>query len=160
MIPCRHLAAGALALALAACAATDTGGPVLRGNVNAPPPAIAAPGDSLLTNTAWAWQSTKMSDGKRIVPDAPERYTLTFLPGGRVNVHADCNRGTASYRLDDDALTIGPVATTKMLCPPGSEDAEFLKELAQVSGQEFTGYELLLTLHGNAGVMHFATPRQ
>jgi hypothetical protein len=31
----------------------------------------------------WSWQGTQMSDGARIVPDAPERYTLEFQPGGK-----------------------------------------------------------------------------
>lgn len=150
----------ALALALSACAATDAGAPLLPGNVNAPPPPMAAAGDALLTNTAWTWQGTQMSDGSRIAPEAPERYSLTFRPGGRVEVRADCNRGTASYRLDDAALSFGPVALTKMLCSPGSRDGEFLKELANVTGQRFSGADLTLALQGNAGTMRFTTPRQ
>ena len=93
----RHVLPVALAVALSACAATDTGAPVLPGYVNAPPPPMAAPGDTLLTNTPWAWQGTQMKDGTRIVAEAPERYTLTFQPGGQVNVRADCNRGSGSY---------------------------------------------------------------
>ena len=47
-----------------------------------------------------------------------------------------------------------------MLCPPGSRDTEFLKELAAVSAQSYTGSELLLTLSGGTGTMRFTTPRQ
>jgi heat shock protein HslJ len=154
----RHVLPCCIALALGGCAASDS--PMLPGRVNAPPPPMIAAGDSLLTGTRWAWQSTQLKDGTRIVPDAPERYTLEFQPGGQVHVRADCNRGSASYLLNDTALSFGPVALTKMMCPPGSRDAEFLKELAAVAQQSVTGPELVLTLQGNAATMRFATPRQ
>ena len=102
------------------------------------------------------------ADGQRreVVPDAPERYTLEFQPGGRVNVRADCNRGSGSYLLNGSTLTFGPIALTRAMCPPGSKDAEFLKGLAAVSGHEDNGSELVLTFAENAGSMRFrATDR-
>ena len=158
MSPNRFLLAFALAGTIAACAATESGRPVLPGTVNAPPPAMAASGDSLLTDTVWAWQGTQMKDGSSVAPDAPERYTLTFLPGGRANVRADCNRGSASYLLDGSQLSFGPVALTKMMCPPGSRDAEFLRGLAAVASQGWSGNELTLNL-GDGAVMRFTTNR-
>jgi heat shock protein HslJ len=160
MRPFRNVLPAALAFALAACAATETGAPVLPGRINAPPPPMGAAGDTLLTHTVWAWQGTQMKDGRRIAPDAPERYSLDFQPGGQVSVRADCNRGRASYRLDDTALTLGPIALTKMMCPPGSRDAEFLEQLAAVTRQTTRGDELVLTLRNDAGSMRFTTPRQ
>ncbi len=155
MRPPHCLLPAALALALAACAATESGGPPLPGRVDAPPPPLAAADDTLATNVVWTWAGTQMKDGTRIVPDAPERYSLDFQPGGRVNVRADCNRGGGSYRLDEGALSFGPIALTKMMCPPGSRDADFLKQLAAVAGQSSRGAELVLTLQGDAGSMRF-----
>jgi para-nitrobenzyl esterase len=160
MRPFRNVLPGALAIALCACAATDTGAPVLPGYVNAPPPPMAAAGDSLLTNTVWTWQGTQFKNGARVVPDAPERYTLVFQPGGMVNVRADCNRGSASYLLNGSALSFGPIALTKMMCPPGSRDTEFLKDLSTLAGQQWSGNDLVLTLTGDAGTMRFTTTRQ
>jgi heat shock protein HslJ len=148
-----------IAFAVTGCADQPTT-PKLPGAINAPPPPIDVGGDSLLTGTVWAWQGTTMSDGAKIVPDAPERYTLEFQPGGQATVRADCNRGATSYLLNDVQLTFGPIALTKMACPPGSRDAEFLKELAVVASQRFQGYELVLTLRGNSGSMRFTTTRQ
>ena len=162
MRPLRHTrpSVALLALLLASCAATDSGPPTLPGYVNAPPPPMAAAGDSLLTNTVWSWQGTQMKDGTRIVPDKPDRYTLNFQPGGQVAVTADCNRGSSSYLLNGSQLSFGVVALTKMMCPPGSRDTEFLKELASVAGQNFNGTDLVLGLQGDAGSMRFTTPRQ
>ena len=149
----------AVATALAGCAAADAP-PVLPGTVNAPPPPMAAAGDALLTGTVWRWTGTVMSNDTRITPDAPERYTLEFQPGGMVAVRADCNRGSGSYLLNGGALTFGPLAMTRAMCPPGSKDAEFVRGLGAASGQVFRGNELVLTLKVDSGSMTFVTDRR
>ncbi len=154
----RPFALPALVLALAACATDNP--PVLPGTVNVPPPPIAAAGDALLTNTVWRWTETVMNNDSRIKPDAPDRYTLEFQPGGMVTVRADCNRGSGSYLLNGGALTFGPIAMTRAMCPPGSKDTEFLRGLAAVSGQLFRGNDLVLTLKFDSGSMIFTTTRQ
>jgi len=148
-----------LPFTLAACAATGVGGPVLPGYVNAPPPPLAAAEDPLPMGVVWSWQGTQMSDDARFVPDAPERYTLEFRPGDTVSVRADCNRGSASYMRNGNALGFGPIALTRMMCPPGSRDAEFLKGLGQVSGHLMRGNDLVLTLKVDSGSMRFTSSR-
>lgn len=155
----RSLPAVALASILAGCAVTDKP-PVLPGTVSVPPPPMAVAGDALLTGTVWRWTGTVMSDDTRIMPDAPERYTIAFEPGGKVAVRADCNRGSGSYTLDGGALTLGPIAMTRAMCSAGSKDAEFLRGLGAVSGQLFRGNDLVLTLKFDSGSMAFATTRQ
>jgi para-nitrobenzyl esterase len=144
---------------LVACATSPTGGVVLPGHVAAPPPPIVAPGDALLTGTVWTWQGTQMRDSTRFTPDSPERYTLEFQPGGKLIVRADCNRGSASYLLDGSALSFGPIALTRAMCPPGSKDADFLRGVQAVSGHLLHGGELELTLKSGAGSMRFAPSR-
>jgi len=153
----RSFAFAAGTAALTACA-TDSP-PVLPGAVDIPPPPMAAAGDAMLTGTVWRWTETVMNNDTRIKPDAPERYTLEFQPGGMVSVRADCNRGSGSYLLNGSALTFGPIATTRAMCPPGSKDADFLRGLAAVSGQLFRGNDLVLTLKVDSGSMIFATSR-
>ena len=153
------LSLAALAIAAAACTSTDPGAPLMPGSVNAPPPPMVASGDALLTNTVWSWKETLMSDDRRIKPDAPERYTLLFQPGGMIAVRADCNRGSARYVLNGGSLSFGPMALTRAMCPPGSMDTEFMKGLGAVSGQLFKGDELVLTLKFDSGSMFFTSPR-
>lgn len=150
----------ALVLAVAACAATEPGAPLMPGSVNAPPPPIDAAGDALLTGALWSWEGTTMNDGTRITRPATGRYTLLFQPGGAVAVQADCNRGSGTYLLSGGSLSFGPIAMTRAMCPPGSMDTEFLKGLALVSGQLFRGNDLVLTLKGSSGSMIFTSPRQ
>jgi heat shock protein HslJ len=160
MCPRVVLLLATLAISFTACTAADPGAPLMPGSVNAPPPPMAASGDTLLTNTVWSWRETVMSDDKRIRPDAPERYTLTFQPGGMVAVRADCNRGSGSYLLNGGSLSFGPVALTRAMCPPESRDADFMKGLGAVSGQLFRNGELVLTLQFDSGSMFFTSPRQ
>ena len=143
--------------ALVACAGNAP--PVLPGAVNAPPPPLAVAGDTLLTGTVWRWTETVVGDA-RIKPDAPERYTLEFDPGGMVAIRADCNRGSGSYLLTGSALGFGPIAMTRAMCPPGSKDTEFLRELGAVQSQQFRGDTLVLSLKTGSGSMTFATTRQ
>ncbi len=154
----RHLAVLALPIALAACATTGSGGPVLPGHINAPPPPMAT-ADSLPLGVVWSWQSTQMSDGALVVPDGPGRYTLEFQPGGTVRVRADCNRGSASYVRSGSTLGIGPIALTRMACPSDTRDADFLKGLGAVSGHLIRGNDLVLTLKVDSGSMRFTSSR-
>ena len=156
MIPLRLVSVAASVLVVA-CASADSP-PVLPGAVNAPPPAIAPvadAGDTLLTTGIWLWQGTQRGNEVKIVPDAPERYTLEFQPGGRVAVRADCNRGSGSYQLNGRSLTLGPLALTRAMCAPGSRDVEFLRGLAAVTGHTDNGRELVLTFADNAGSLRF-----
>src|SRR5205085_2782430 len=60
------------------------------------PPAMKTSDDPAPSGGVWAWQGTEAA-GERIVPGAPDRYTVEFQPNGRVQLRADCNRGVAEY---------------------------------------------------------------
>lgn len=145
-------------IAVAACGAPPPSKPALPPVVPIMiPPAIAASeGSDALAGRVWAWQRTQFSSNKAVVPDAPERYTLEFMPDGRVQLRADCNRGGARYDAGAGrTLTFSPAAMTKMGCPPGSQGTEFLRQLAEVGAYRFADGSLVLTLRLDAGSMYF-----
>ena len=152
----RRLFALSFPIVLAACTSTGSGGPVLPGLVNAPPPPMAAE-DTLPIGVVWTWLSTQSRDGSAVVPEGRERYTVEFRPGGTVNVRADCNKGSGTYTRNGDALGIGPVALTRMACATDSRDADFIKGLAAVSGHSMVGSDLVLTLKPDGGSMRFTS---
>jgi heat shock protein HslJ len=161
MIPLRPVVAVALAMATGGCAMQD---PALAPSAGAPTyaPAHATPpvmtvASNELVGPAWQWQRTQLADGKLVSPTAPDRYTLTFQGGGRVNLRADCNRGSGAYEVNGNAMKLSAAALTKMACPPGSQDTEFLAELARVASYGIVDSELMLTL-GDGGTMRLRAP--
>lgn len=144
-----RLLAPCLLLALGACAAnpSGTGAAPTYVPANAAPPDIAMASNELV-GRVWQWQRSDLPGGKSVTAASPERYTLAFQPGGRVLLRADCNRGSGSYEVNGNAMKMGPAATTKMGCPPDSQDGEFLRQLVEVTGYNVSGNELALTLRG------------
>jgi len=83
---------------------------------------------------------------------APDRYTLSFQGGGRVNVRADCNRGSGSYEVNGAQIRFGAIALTRMACPSTSQDAEFLRSVVQANAFAMDRGELVLALSDGASM--------
>ncbi len=111
----------------------------------------------------WKWEGTQ-TPVERIVPADPTRYTLEFLPDTSVVAQIDCNRGSGKYTMDGQSIAIGPLATTRMACPPGSLDAKFLQQLEAARHIFFRGDTLYMDLFADSGTMKFSqmpeSPRQ
>jgi heat shock protein HslJ len=124
---------------------------------NALPPVITAASDAIV-GPVWQWQRTYLGSAPAIVASAPERYSLSFDGGGRVNVRADCNRGSGSYEVDDTRIKFGAIALTRMACLPASQDAEFLRSLVQATAYTLDRGELVLTLADGAAMRFKPVP--
>ncbi|HET6462616.1 MAG TPA: META domain-containing protein [Candidatus Krumholzibacteria bacterium] len=102
----------------------------------------------------WRWIATQ-TPVKRITCVDPDMYALTFLPDGTARIIMDCNRGSGSYHLDGKSIRIGPVATTRMMCPPGSMDTIFGQEIDAARTWFMQGDTLMLDLMADSGTMRF-----
>lgn len=73
--------------------------------------------------------------------------TVRFGSDGRVTGDAGCNRFGGSYTLDGDRLEVGPLATTKRMCPDEimTQEDRFLELLGTPLRFELTteGFVLL-----------------
>ncbi|HXF63843.1 MAG TPA: META domain-containing protein, partial [Caldilineaceae bacterium] len=96
----------------------------------------------------WEWQQTTYADDTVVTAQDPALYRLIFLADGELTAQVDCNRGVGAYTVQGDSLTFSPIATTRMLCPEGSQGEQFLKDLAAVTGYELAGDTLSLRLEG------------
>ena len=102
----------AVASSLVACA----------GNLAAPSNSGAggsSSSSSVATTTltgVWKLQSVTMPDGTTITIDKPELFTVEFADGTRLIARIDCNRGSGSFALNGDTMTIGAMAVTKAYC--------------------------------------------
>ncbi len=114
-----------------------------------------AAGDSDLAGTSWQWQQTAMNNDTMVTPDNAANYSLTFTAGGTVEVKADCNSGGGPYTATGSALTIGPLATTRAACPPGSRSELYLAQLQSAATYLMHDGNLLIDLIADAGTMTF-----
>jgi len=124
---------------------------------SAMPPTLSRAANDLAIPT-WQWHRATLAEGRDIASAAPERYTLKFEGGGRVHLRADCNRGSGSYEVNGSAMKLSPIALTKMGCPAGSQDAEFVQALRRVTGYAIDDKELSLALSGGGTMVFRAAP--
>jgi len=107
-----------------------------------------------VTSKVWQWERT-VTPIETVESPAPDRYTLELSPNGRLLARADCNRGTGSYRIGAGTIAIGPVATTRMACPPGALDASYLRDLQRASSFFVEGGSFFVELPADSGTMQF-----
>jgi heat shock protein HslJ len=113
--------------------------------------------DLALEGTRWVLDGIVFGDA---VSSVPVGVTASIrIAGGRVDVEAGCNMGGGSVEVTADALTFGPIATTKMACEAGPASVESAV-LGVLSGTvDYTIDADTLTLDaGNAGLIFRAAP--
>lgn len=111
--------------------------------------------EASLHGVVWEWQQFVGSDDSVRTPDSPERYTVEFLDDGHVAIRADCNRGLGTFSVDRPQIDIRVGATTRALCPPGSQSDAFLKDIDAFSSFVFRDGNLYLALPIDSGISEF-----
>lgn len=113
-----------------------------------------------LSGTTWQLRTIQpMADEQpTITVEQPERYTLRFHADGRLTLQLDCNRGTGSWQATPAAssasgqLAFGPIATTRMFCPPPSLDTRVAHDLGLVRSYLLRDDHRLLTLQSDTAI--------
>jgi heat shock protein HslJ len=149
MVPTGSKSIALIAASLVSCAAVD------------PPPAP-------LAGSRWqlvAIQSMDDAQGTVRPPD-PGRYTLEFGADGRVAVRLDCNRGSATWQAQPAAqgrphrvagsLLLGPLATTRAMCPPDSLAPRLTSSWPYVRSYLIEAGHLHLSLMADGGILAWA----
>ena len=132
----------ALIVPLAALASCGT-----SGTKAAPPP---------LTNVPWHWTVlTVTSPATQTAVPNPADYTVAFKSGGQLQLKADCNTGTGTYKTNGSAMTISVGQMTKDPCPPGSMANMYLTGLAGVAAYQFDDGRLALEMKSGNAEMRF-----
>lgn len=115
----------------------------------------ADPDRMILGMKKWIWQKAEYNDGRKILPVKTDRFTLTFLDNGTVDVGTDCNNVGGEYVVSDSSLSFTNMRTTLMYCVD-SQEAEFLKVLQDVDSFYFTSRgELVLGIKYDSGKVTF-----
>jgi heat shock protein HslJ len=116
---------------------------------------IYASGAKPLTNTSWVLTSYGDPASPQAVP-AGMAITALFLDDGSVGGFSGCNQYAASYTLQDQQMTIGPVAMTQMACPTGMDvEQAYLSSLGTAQQYAITGLQLTITYNQGAGLLTY-----
>jgi heat shock protein HslJ len=93
------------------------------------------------------WQLTRLHDSGVVQVPPPRGAHLLLEPEShRVSGSGGCNRLMGTYQIDGRALTLGPLATTRMACLEGGEtETEFLSALTRVTGWRIEARALALS---------------
>ena len=141
-------------MAAAAVAAAVTLLSIACSSMNGPPKRTHTP--EAVLGKVWRWESM-VTPVERIDVPTPERYTFQLLPDGRVAARLDCNRGSGTYKISEGKIAFGPMASTRMACPPGSLDTRFARDLGRATLFFLEGGKLFLDLPMDSGTMRFGT---
>jgi len=120
-------------------------------------PAAATEAPAELAGPVWTLVEFQSMDDTTLKPDAGHLYTLRFVAGGRLEVQADCARGKGTWTSAGAAqVEIGPVAMTRIACPPSPLNTRFVRDLAYVRSYVLRDGRLSLSLMADGGIYTFA----
>lgn len=98
---------------------------------------MTVPDTHPLEGTEWKLTAIDTSGSTTtLTPALQARHTLAFRAGGEAQVQLDCNRGRTTWTAGKPgngagAMTFGPVASTKMMCPQPSFGDQLASGLAE-----------------------------
>lgn len=106
-----------------------------------------------LAGTTWLAEDI---DGRGVIDDL--QSTLGFETDERVSGMAGCNRFFGSVTIDGGSISVGPLGSTRMACPPAIMDQEdrFLKALANARRFETKDGLLMFFGDGPAPLLRFS----
>ncbi len=116
-----------------------------------------------LAGTVWVLTGYNNGKGGFTSVLAGSEINALFSTDGNLGGSAGCNQYNAGYTIDGAALTIGPAASTRMMCaePEGvmEQETAYLAALSSVAGFEITGSQLnLLDAEGMKLAEYLAHP--
>jgi len=119
------------------------------------PTKTKAPISSEIVGT-WVWTILIKSDGSDVKPKDPSKYSAQFNADGTINVRADCNTASGTYRLGNAGrLTIDFTSGTTKDCGSESLSTLFTNSLESASKQDIDGDRLEINL-GDGGLMRLS----
>ncbi len=104
-----------------------------------------------INTKVWHWVSLIYNDGKKIVPNVPEKFALAFKDDGTFSASTDCNGIGGSYTVKDNQITFSNMLGTLMYCE-GSQEDDFKKMLEQTQSFFFNEkQEMIFNLKFDSG---------
>lgn len=109
-----------------------------------------------LGGTSWQLIKIQSSDDTTITIEDKSKYTITLSADGRLSARIDCNRGSGMWTSSGpNRLQFGPMAVTRVMCPPGSLHDRILKDWTYVRSYVIRDGHLFLSLMADGGIHEF-----
>jgi len=112
-----------------------------------------------LIGTTWRLTSYNNGKGGLVSVWGGTEITAVFGEDGGLTGSAGCNNYTTSYEVAGDQITIGPVATTRMMCaePEGimEQESAYLAALESATAYQIQGDRLEMRGAGGVRVLTF-----
>jgi heat shock protein HslJ/uncharacterized lipoprotein YbaY len=122
--------------------------------------ASPAGSDAALGGTSWRLVRFEGGDGTTLTPDDPGKYTLEFASSGGLMARVDCNRGHGTWESSGAGqLTLGPLALTRAMCPPGSLHDQIVRQWSYIRSYVLKDGHLFLALMADGGIYEFEPSR-
>jgi heat shock protein HslJ len=112
-----------------------------------------------LEGFTWALVAYRDRHGEWVEPVSTGELRLG---GGNLTGHTGCNNMNSAYNTEDDRLSFGVIATTRMGCAPDIAAQEFavLDALRQVAGYELDNDTLTLVDSEGEALLEFGVPEE
>jgi len=109
-----------------------------------------------IIDVTWQWAELVENEpaSQSIVP-TPKNYTLLFNADETMNIQADCNMVSGSYKVEGNSLTLELGPSTIAFCGEESLDVMFTGFLNKVESFVIENDQMVLNLKNNAGKMTF-----
>jgi heat shock protein HslJ len=113
-----------------------------------------------IAGTTWTLVAFETDRGViKALVEAPA--TLDFSSDSKLSGRSGCNRYFASYSLNNDHLSIGPIGATRMLCSSAqmNQESRYFQALATTGRCELSNAGLLIEYNGGRLRFEKATDR-
>jgi heat shock protein HslJ len=108
-----------------------------------------------LPGSRWRLVRLESGDGTTAVPADASRYTLEFAADGTLSGQADCNRFQGRWTAAGTSITLGPLAMTRAMCPPGSLSDRYARGLESAVSWRVVADWLAVALKVDSGIVYF-----
>ena len=110
-----------------------------------------------LTKPEWHLLTYRGDDGNDI--SAIDNVTLRFGPDGTFQGSSGCNRYSATYTVEGELITIGPLAVTERYCPAPEDimhqETEYLSRLSNTTRYHISDNYLVLSYYDEEKLLVF-----
>lgn len=104
---------------------------------------------------SWKWIKTVDFSQNTIEPNNPDNFILTITQEGKLTSTTDCNSLMGSVLINQEVMSVGPIAATKKACVEETLEASYTSDLSRAVSYTIEGDILTINQLKDFGVMTF-----